>query len=546
MGIILGGKLAKFIFVTGGIISGIGKGVTVASIGYLLKAKGKKVFAIKIDPYLNRDAGTMNPFQHGEVFVTDDGAETDLDLGHYERLIDENLTQKSNFTTGSIYEAVTASERRGDFLGATIQIIPHVTDEIKRRFREAANNFDVVLVEVGGTVGDIEGMPFIEAIRQFRTEQGLQNTLHIHVVKMDYVYPSDEAKTKPIQQSVQLLRGYGLQPEILIVRCKRPITSENRRKISMFCGVVPEKVIEAPNAGSLYQIPLNLNTAGLTRAIGHHFGWRLRKNGLEDFRKLLKLIKNAKITLKIGLAGKYLDHPDAYLSVVEAVKHAAIANKVKINIIPLDCEEIEKCNRQVWQELEKLDGVIVPGGFGVRGIEGKIKVVGYVRKNKVPFLGLCLGLQTAVIEFARNVCGLKNANSTEFNPRTPYPVIDFLPEQRKITNKGGTMRLGSYTAHLANPSLVAKLYQKRKISERHRHRYEVNPQFHQILTAKGLIFSGLSPDKKLVEFIELPSKIHPYFVATQAHPEFKSRPIRPHPLFFGFIKAALKYHRSRK
>jgi len=538
-------KISKFIFVTGGIISGIGKGITVASIGYLLKAKGKRVFAIKIDPYLNRDAGTMNPFQHGEVFVTDDGAETDLDLGHYERLIDTNLSQKSNFTTGSIYAAVTASERRGDFLGATIQIIPHVTDEIKKRFLETANNFDVVLVEVGGTVGDIEGMPFIEAIRQFRAEQGLKNTLHIHVVKMDYVYPSDEAKTKPIQQSVQLLRGYGLQPEMLIIRCKRPLTPENRQKISLFCGVPAQKVIEAPNAGSLYQIPLNLNQVGLTKEIVHHFGWKLKKDGLQDFRKLIRKIKNSRILLKIGLAGKYLNHPDAYLSVVEAIKHAVIAHSARVEIISIDTEEIEKQNPKALKDLKNVDGVVVPGGFGIRGIEGKIKVVEFCRKNKMPFLGLCLGLQMAVIEFARNICGLKKANSTEFDPRTPYPVIDFLPEQRKIIKKGGTMRLGNYPAILKPGTLITKLYKSQKIFERHRHRYEVNPQFHQILSQKGLIFSGLSPDKKLVEFIELPQKIHPYFVATQAHPEFKSRPIRPHPLFFGLIKAALKQNRSK-
>ena len=545
--------MSKFIFVTGGIVSGIGKGITVASLGLLLKSRGLKVIPVKIDPYLNQDAGTMNPFQHGEVFVTDDGAETDLDLGHYERFIDQNLTQASNFTTGAVYQTVTAQERVGEFLGNTIQIIPHVTDEIKKRIKNASKGVDVVLVEIGGTVGDIEALPFIEAIRQLKQEINPSDFLCIHVVKIDYVYPSDEAKTKPIQQSVQMLRGLGLQPDFLICRCKRAISQEIRAKIALFTSVRQERIIQAIDAGSLYQIPINLEKEKLGTQICQFFGWKNKKVNLSQWQKIIGKIENPKATIRVAMVGKYLHHPDAYLSVVEALKHAAIQNLAKIEIIPVDSE---KNNLQAV--LKKIDAIVVPGGFGIRGIEGKITAIKYARENKIPFLGLCLGLQCAVIEFGRDVCRLKGANSTEFNPKTKYPIIDYLPEQRHIAKKGGTMRLGQYPAKLKPGSLAARLYfpslshvsRLQSIFERHRHRYEVNPKYHQILQKNGLIFSGISPNnfvfsrfarnKKLVEIIELPQKIHPYFIATQAHPEFKSRPNRAHPLFDGLIKTALK------
>lgn len=531
--------MSKFIFVTGGIVSGIGKGITVASLGLLLKSRGLKVLPIKIDPYLNQDAGTMNPFQHGEVFVTDDGAETDLDLGHYERFINQNLTQVSNFTTGAVYQTVTSLERRGDYLGKTIQIIPHVTDEIKKRIRNAAENFDVVLVEIGGTVGDIEALPFIEAIRQFRQDISPSNVLYIHTVKMDYIYPSDEAKTKPIQQSVQTLRTYGIQPDILICRCKRPITLQLRDKVALFTSVKKEHIIQAIDASSLYQIPLNLEKEGLGKSVCQYFGCKNKVN-LKNWQKITKIINQSKKTVAVALVGKYLDHPDAYISVVEALKHAGIANKVKIEIVPINSDKKEDLSK-----LKKVKAVLVPGGFGIRGIEGKIAAIKYARQNKIPFLGLCLGLQCAVIEFARHICKLDQANSTEFNSKTHHPVIDILPEQKKIKEKGGTMRLGAYPCLVKKNSLAFRLYKTLKISERHRHRYEVNPKYHQILQNKGLIFSGMSPNRRLVEIIELPPKIHPYFIATQAHPEFKSRPNRAHPLFAELISAVLKNNKVK-
>jgi len=475
----------------------------------------------------------MNPFQHGEVFVTDDGAETDLDLGHYERFMDMNLTQLSNFTTGSVYQSVINEERNGNYLGSTIQIIPHITDEIKRRIWLLARQTrpDVEIVEIGGTVGDIESQPFIETIRQFRIEVGRANSIFIHVVKIDYIYPSDEAKTKPIQQSVALLRGLGIQPDFLIVRCKKQIEKSLITKIALFCSVKPERIIPAPNTEYIYDIPYNLEKAGLTREVLKFFELKPRRNTACQ-PIFIKNKTNKSIYLKIALVGKYLDHPDAYISVVEAIKHALDQAKVEGEIVAVDSDE-----SGIENKLKETDAIIVPGGFGIRGIEGKIKAVRAARENKIPFLGLCLGLQVAVIEFARNICKLNNANSTEFAPKTKYPVIEFLPEQRRIEQKGGTMRLGKYPARLSG--LVKKLYGRTIISERHRHRYEVNPKYHQILIKNGLIFSGLSPNRRLVEFIELPQQIHPYFVATQAHPEFKSRPNRAHPLFAGLIATAL-------
>lgn len=524
----------KYIFVTGGIVSGIGKGIAAASLAALLKARGISVSILKIDPYLNVDAGTMNPFQHGEVFVLEDGTETDLDLGHYERIVDENLTSLSNFTTGGVYGTIIEKERKGEFLGKTVQIIPHITSEIKRRIRLLGeeNKAQVVITEIGGTVGDIESLPFLEAAREMKIEEGEKNVMYIHVTMIAYIYPSDEAKTKPTQQSVALLRSIGIQPDIILSRCKRPLNKEIKEKIALFCNVEKEKVIEAIDTQSLYEIPLNLEKNGLANQVCQYLGLPCQKPNLLKWEKIVSNIKNQKGEIKIGIVGKYLQHPDAYISIVEALKHAGIAERIEIKMIPIDSEELEK---KGLRKLKEVSGILVPGGFGIRGIEGKIKAVQYARENKVPFLGLCLGLQVAVIEFARNVCGLKKAQSTEFEPKTPYPVIDMLKEQRGIDRLGGTMRLGAYPCYLKKNSLAFRLYGEEKIYERHRHRYEVNPNFHGILRKNGLIFSGLSPNRRLVEIIEISD--HPFFLATQFHPEFKSRPNRAHPLFLGFIKA---------
>lgn len=527
----------KFIFVTGGIVSGIGKGISVASISLLLQSKGFKVLPIKIDPYLNKDAGTMNPYQHGEVFVTEDGAETDLDLGHYERFIGLNLDRYSNFTTGVVYERVINMERRGDFLGKTIQIIPHVTDEIKRRIIEPAikKKVDVIIVEIGGTVGDIEAEPFLEAARQILGEYGNERVVFVHVVKMDYIFPSDEAKTKPIQQSVMLLRQRGIQPDFLIVRTKRLLEEEYKRKISLFTNVKPAGIIEAVNVETVYDVPINFKRAKFDNLLVSRLNLRSRrKRNLEKWELLVKRLHNLRKVVPIALVGKYIGQSDAYLSVVEAVKHASVKVGVKAEIHYIDAED-----KNLIKNLKKVKGIIVPGGFGKRGIEGKIKAIQYAREKNIPYLGLCLGLQAAVIEFARNVCKLKGSHSTEFNPMTPHPVVDILPEQKKISNLGGTMRLGASEIILLKGSLAAKLYGRLKISERHRHRYEINPAYHEILKQHGLVFSGIaSHDKRLVEFIELPK--HKFFIATQAHPEFKSRLLKPNPLFVGLIKSSYR------
>ena len=525
--------MAKFIFVTGGIVSGIGKGITTGSIGALFKARGKKISILKIDPYLNTDAGTMNPFQHGEVFVLDDGAETDLDLGHYERLADISLTRESNITSGQIYSRVLEKERQGEFLGQTIQQIPHITNEIKQHLVNLAKNSqaDLLITEIGGTVGDIEAEIFFEAIRQFSQEHP-GDCAFIHMAKIDYIYPSEEEKTKPTQQSVRTLLSRGINPDILVVRCKTPFSESNRQKIALFCNVKIDNVIPAPNSRSLYSIPLALENNGLGKAICEKLNIKNIRPSLTKWKKLDRLIAKKLPVKKIGLVGKYLNHPDAYISVIEALKHSALANMVELEIIACDSEKIDA------QLIGSMDGILVPGGFGIRGIEGKIKAIQIARENNIPFLGLCLGLQCATIEFARHKCGLKNANSTEFNKKNPHPVIDFLPEQIKIKQKGGTMRLGKYPAKIKKDSRVFELYQQATVFERHRHRYEVNPKYHSILTKNGLIFSGISPDGKLIEFIELEN--HPFFVATQAHPEFKSRPHSPAPLFFGFIRATKK------
>jgi CTP synthase len=546
------------LFITGGIVSGLGKGITSASLGALLKARGFSVMPQKMDPYLNVDAGTMNPFQHGEVFVTDDGAETDLDLGHYERFLDVAITKLSNFTTGSIYQSVTEQERNGTYLGKTIQVVPHVTDEIQRRIELLKEKFkpDFQIVEVGGTVGDIEALPYLESVRQYATKNK-RTTLFIHVVKMDYIYPSDEAKTKPIQQSVSLLRSFGITPDILVVRAKRPISDEVKEKIALFCGVTEKQIIAALDAPSLYHIPLFMEKEGLAKVVLSLMGRKQVKPDLAVLKEIAKRTNISDPVIRVGLVGKYTDLSDAYLSVIEAAKHAGFACNVKVEIVPIDSEKIS------LTLLKSVNAIIVPGGFGSRGIEGKIKAIKWARENRMPFLGICLGLQCAVIDIARHLANLEDSTSEEFNPKSTNPVIAFLPDQAAITRKGGTMRLGSFEAILNPLSRISKLYawggEKEKIDfpllkdldlltgnkrsyERHRHRYEVNPQYHKALVKTGLIFSGMSPDGTLVEYIELPSEMHPYFVATQAHPEFKSRPQKAHPLFAGLVQAAKEQH----
>ena len=534
----------RTIIVTGGIVSGLGKGITAASIGRLLIDRGYTAMPVKADPYLNVDAGTMNPFQHGEVFVTEDGTESDLDLGHYERFMDINLSRFSSFTSGAVYRAVMDKEREGEFLGKTIQIIPHITDEIKDRLYQASDNAkpDFLICEVGGTVGDIEALPFIEAIRQYQADPKTP-TILVHVVKMDYLYPSDEGKTKPIQHAVTTLRSYGLQPTILIVRCKRPLKEDERQKIALFTGVPATHIIPAPDADSLYSIPAVLEEQGLGTAVLDSFGLEDKKTATSSWDKVLNPIKVDAPVIKVGLVGKYTDHSDAYLSVIESVSHAGIEHGVRTKVIPVSAEDTVSA-----EQLKDLDAVIVPGGFGSRGVDGKISAIKWARENKVPFLGICLGLQTATLEIARDLAGLEGANSTEFDENTPHPVVAILPDQLHIKKKGGTMRLGSYAAKLIPGSLIHQLYSTYRpdevkndtITERHRHRYEVNPEYHEQLKKAGLVISGQSPDGSLVEFIELDQKDHPYFVATQAHPEFRSRPNRAHPLFAGLIKAALE------
>lgn len=533
----------RTIVITGGIVSGIGKGITAASLGRLLIDAGFSVQPVKADPYLNKDAGTMNPFQHGEVFVTQDGAETDLDLGHYERFLDVDLTRYANFTSGAVYQAVMDLEREGEYLGKTIQLLPHVTDEIIRRISKAGEQSkpDFLICEVGGTVGDLECPPFLEAIRQYGAADPA-NTLYVHVVKMDYLYPSGEGKTKPIQFAVTTLRSYGIQPHMLVIRCNRDITKEEREKIATFTGVKPEFIIQAIDVESLYDIPRGLSKHGFDKAVLASFNLKPPKNTPGAWDAIYQKMAKRKRTLRVGLVGKYIENDDAYLSVLEAIKHAGIYHQVFTEIVPINSETAD-----IDALVPTLDAMIVPGGFGSRGIEGKIRAIQLARENKIPYLGICLGLQTAVIEIARHLGGLKDANSSEFAPKGKNLVIDIMAEQATITRKGGTMRLGNYPARLKSKSLAEEIYKDYRpkelkggvILERHRHRYEVNPKFHAALTKTGLIFSGMSPDRRLVEFIELPKEMHPYFIATQAHPEFRSRPHRPHPLFAGLIEAAL-------
>ena len=534
--------MTKHIFVTGGVASSLGKGITGSSLGRLLKSRGLRVTMQKLDPYINVDPGTMNPFEHGEVFVTDDGGETDLDLGHYERFIDEPLSRGSNATTGSIYSAVLAAERRGDYLGKTVQVIPHITDEIKRRINLlAADDVDVVITEIGGTVGDIEILPFLEAIRQFRLDVGRNNVAFVHVTLVPFIGPSGEQKTKPTQHSVTELRARGIQPDVIVCRSERPLSDALKQKISRLCDVPPEAVVNAADAANIYEVPLVLHEEGFDGYLCDLLGFDQRPD-LTEWERLVERIEAATETIRVGIIGKYVSLPDAYLSVVEALKHGGFHHGTQIDVDWIQAEEVEGLLAE--GRLRDLDGIVIPGGFGERGSEGKIMAAGYAREHGIPCLGLCLGLQMMTIEYARNVLGLTGANSTEFDPATPHPVIDLMDSQRDVTDKGGTMRLGAYVAELVPGSQVARAYGKTVVSERHRHRYEFNPRYRGKFEGTDLVFSGSSPDGRLVEFIEL--RGHPYWVGTQAHPELKSRPTRPAPLFRELVGAALDRAEGRR
>jgi CTP synthase len=527
--------VAKHIFVTGGVASSLGKGLTASSLGRLLKMRGLRVTMQKLDPYINVDPGTMNPFEHGEVLVTDDGAETDLDLGHYERFIDEPLTRSSNATTGSIYQAVLAAERRGDYLGKTVQVIPHITDEIKKRIaRLAVDDADVVITEVGGTVGDIEILPFLEALRQYRKEAGRNNVCYIHVTLVPFIGPSGEQKTKPTQHSVTELRSRGIQPDVIVCRSEEPLTQALKSKISSLCDVDEQAVVNAADARNIYELPLILHNEGLDAEVCRVLRLEGEPN-LAPWRALVAKVEAAVRPVRIGLIGKYIQLPDAYLSIVESLKHAGFHHGAKVEIDWIQAEEVE--GLMAAGRLANLDGMLIAPGFGERGIEGKIAAAGYAREHGVPCLGICLGMQMMTIDFARSVLGMTGANSTEMNPETPYPVIDLMDTQRDVTDKGGTMRLGAYSAVLQPGSQVFEAYGEQVVSERHRHRWEFNPAFRTRFEEAGFVCSGTSADNRLVEFIELPG--HPFWVGTQAHPEFKSRPDRPHPLFRSLIGAAL-------
>ena len=530
-------KKVKFIFVTGGVVSSLGKGITASSLGLLLKQRGFRVTIQKFDPYINVDPGTMSPFQHGEVYVTDDGAETDLDLGHYERFLDVNMTRANNTTTGQVYNEVITKERRGDFLGATIQVIPHITDEIKNRMLKLSElgEYDIIISEIGGTVGDIESLPFIEAMRQMMLQFGRANTMSIHVTLVPYIRSADEVKTKPTQHSVKNLLELGIQPDALICRSEKKLSKDIREKIALFTNVNSKAVISAYDCSSIYEVPLVLFKEKFDQIVMERLHLSDKKINLDNWEQFVESIKNPTEKVEIALCGKYTEHMDAYKSIIESFVHAGAENKCKVIVRPISAESLET------ESAEKLfngvSGILVPGGFGERGIEGKIKAVQYAREKDIPFLGICLGMQCAVVEFARNVCGIKNAHSSEFK-KNKYSVIDLMPDQKNIKNMGATMRLGAYPCHLKDKTLTYNAYQGTDISERHRHRYEVNNKFRNILTEHGLILSGLSPDRELVEMIELPDKR--WFVACQFHPELKSRATKAHPLFREFVKASLK------
>ncbi len=535
----------KYIFITGGVVSGLGKGITAASLGRLLKSRGLKVTAQKLDPYLNVDPGTMNPVQHGEVFVTDDGAETDLDLGHYERFIDESLSQNSNLTSGRVYWKVISDERKGVYGGQTIQIIPHVTNEIKRYIsRNAETGADVCLVEIGGTIGDIESQPFLEAIRQFAVEYGRENCVFIHVTLVPYLAASDELKSKPTQHSVKEMLALGIQPDIIVCRTEHPLTDDIKNKIALFCNVSKECVIENNNCDILYAVPMMLKKQKMDEVVMKKLGIDAPNQDLSDWEEMLYALRNPKQTVKIALVGKYVELHDSYISVNEALKHGGISTMSAVDIHWIDSESLEADGANLDEILGDMDGILVPGGFGSRGIEGKILAANYARTHDIPYLGICLGMQIAIIEFARNVLKMQGANSAEINPETPFPLIDILPEKKNISNLGGTLRLGQYPCILNEKSKSYQLYGEKEIFERHRHRYEVNNDYRDSLLQGGMIFAGTSPDNHIVEMIELPD--HPWFVACQFHPEFKSRPNKPHPLFRGFVTAAAERMKNKK
>lgn len=531
--------MTKYVFVTGGVVSALGKGITAASLGRLLKSRGFNVSIQKFDPYLNVDPGTMSPYQHGEVFVTDDGAETDLDLGHYERFIDVNLSQNNNVTTGKIYGTVIAKERKGDYLGATVQVIPHVTNEIKERITRVSRetNADVVITEIGGTVGDIESLPFLEAIRQLKIELGRENVAYIHCTLVPYMAAAGELKTKPTQHSVKELRSIGIQPTVIVCRCEHSLSKGIKEKIALFCDIEQEAVIELKDAKTIYEVPLIMEEQGMDSFIMKRLGLEERPADMTEWRKLVEKMGNLERTVRIAIVGKYVKLQDAYISINESLRHAGVANNTNIEFKWIHAEDVEKAD-DANALFNDVDGILVPGGFGDRGIEGKIRAAQYARENRIPFFGICLGMQIAVVEFARNVVGLKGANSSEFSPESPYPVIDLMPEQKDIEEMGGTMRLGLYPCKLAAGTLAHEAYGESIIYERHRHRYEFNNQFRPQITAAGMRLSGLSPDERLVEIVELVD--HPWFVGSQFHPEFKSRPNRPHPLFEKFVEAVVK------
>lgn len=535
----------KYIFVTGGVVSSLGKGITAASLGRLLKSRGYRVTIQKFDPYINIDPGTMSPYQHGEVFVTDDGAETDLDLGHYERFIDINLSKNSNTTTGKIYQSVINKERRGDYLGGTVQVIPHITNEIKERvFRVGQqDNADFVITEIGGTVGDIESLPFLEAIRQVKKDVGKNDVLYIHVTLVPYISAAGELKTKPTQHSVKELRSIGISPDIIVCRSEKPISKEMREKMAMFCDVDPDAVIQNLTARSIYEVPMLMEEQGLDTIV-------LRKLEMEDKPKdmqgwhdmVARMLKKYDKKVTIAVVGKYVALQDAYISITESLRHAAVANETELDIHWVNAEEIEADDTDMAKVMAGVDGILVPGGFGNRGIEGKIKAIQYAREHKIPFFGICLGMQCAVIEFARHVCGMADANSSEFNPNSAHPVIDLMPEQIDVEDLGGTMRLGLYPCKVYPDTLTSKAYNAELIYERHRHRYEFNNAFREEIVGKGLVLGGTLPNGRLVEIVELPESKHPWFLGAQFHPEFKSRPTNPHPLFREFVGAAVKHH----
>lgn len=536
----------KYIFVTGGVVSSLGKGITAASLGRLLKSRGYRVTIQKFDPYINIDPGTMSPYQHGEVFVTDDGAETDLDLGHYERFIDINLSKNSNTTTGKIYQSVINKERRGDYLGGTVQVIPHITNEIKERvFRVGQqDNADFVITEIGGTVGDIESLPFLEAIRQVKKDVGKNDVLYIHVTLVPYISAAGELKTKPTQHSVKELRSIGISPDIIVCRSEKPISKEMREKMAMFCDVDPDAVIQNLTARSIYEVPMLMEEQGLDTIV-------LRKLEMEDKPKdmqgwhdmVARILKKYDKKVTIAVVGKYVALQDAYISITESLRHAAVANETELDIHWVNAEEIEADDTDMDKIMAGVDGILVPGGFGNRGIEGKIKAIQYAREHKIPFFGICLGMQCAVIEFARHVCGMADANSSEFNPNSTHPVIDLMPEQLDVEDLGGTMRLGLYPCKVYPDTLTSKAYNAELIYERHRHRYEFNNAFREEIVGKGLVLGGTLPNGRLVEIVELPESEHPWFLGAQFHPEFKSRPTNPHPLFRDFVGAAVKHHK---